>query len=95
MMKKTVEHPLDFFGFLSLAFPNREHLETGFLQCLKYSFISLSVPISLVAPELRIRLRDDCAVRAVVHVPEAAMNQNNFLMSAQDQVRLPWQVPTM
>jgi hypothetical protein len=69
-----------------LAFPNHQNAPAIFAKQTANSSIALHVFQALVLPEFGVCRRDDVAIPATVHVPEAAMNKNYRLEPTQNYV---------
>ena len=71
---------------VALAFPDSLDPPTQFAQYLRLALVARSVVANLVVPIGGVRLCADGAVRAVVAMPEAAMNENNCATAQEYQI---------
>lgn len=85
----------DFFQVVGLAFPYNKDFPTRLAQIFEISFIAINISTAFVLPEFCMRGGFNASITATVHMPETAVNQNNFAMFRQHQVRLPGQIPPM
>jgi hypothetical protein len=61
-----------------LTFPDYENFPAFSAQLAQISFISVNITLPFYFPELFVRFWYNPAVSAFVHMPEAAVDENNF-----------------
>jgi hypothetical protein len=76
----------------NLAFPNRQNRPAFSFQIC----VMLGVPFPITGdfpfPILPVRFRNPCAAPAIVSMPKATMDKNNFSMGGKNQIRFSRQV---
>lgn len=80
------------FGFASPAFPDGECLPAGFSKLTHVAAVAFAIPRPFGLPEFSVRFRSNSTVPATMHVPEASVNKNDFVVPRQDKVRFSGQV---
>jgi len=80
------------FRAFRLAFPDRKDFPTQAAQPSSVLCIPPSICFQFVHPEVRSRGRRGTAARAIVSMPEAAVDKNNFAEAGKNQVRAPGKV---
>ena len=78
-----------------MALPDYEHLPALPSQLAQVPLVSGNVSLTLCLPELGVGRRRYPAVSAFVHMPEAAVNEDDFAMPRQNHVRMTRQVFAM
>jgi len=70
----------------NLALPDNQNLDSKAPKRSQIRSIPLGIAVSLIRPELRIRSWDDLPESTPMHVPEATMNHDCFVMAIQQDV---------
>ena len=83
------------FDVAGPAFPDCQDLPAGGLQLSLVAAVASDVGFAFGLPEFCVGGRGDFAVAAAVHVPEAAVDENDFSVGWQYKVRLTRKVPAM
>lgn len=74
-----------------LALPHGQY-RPFFPKNLTLLLVAFDVPHSLTLPELCIRLGNNSSIRALVHVPEATVNEDDGPMFRENDVRASRQI---
>lgn len=85
--EKSPDFLLQRLSVFSLAFPDHKRGPTGRFQGGQALLVPLHIAVSLGFPEGSIRLWPNPSISAIMHVPEAAMNEDDLAAPAEDQVR--------
>jgi hypothetical protein len=72
---------------LRLALPYYKYIPSMQKKRLPISSISCDVRIDLVVPKFRVALRASRSFAVLVPVPKATVNENNFFMARQNDIR--------
>ena len=72
--------------FLYLTFPNYENTPSEIPERRNVSNVSRHIPLPLCAPKIGIRSWNDLAIAALMHVPKAAVDENDLAASRKNQI---------
>src|SRR5690606_26729212 len=92
------EHPESVCKVVEIArfaLPDYEHIPAEVSQLLRDAAVSFDVPLSFLRPEFSTGSGHDLAIGAVMHVPEAAVHEDDFFQPWKHEVWLAWQVLAM
>lgn len=90
--EKFSQHSLQLLRRSRLTFPHFEHLPPVPFERGHVPAVALHVREPFGLPELRVLFRRDAPVRAVVHVEEAAMDEDDLAPGGENEVGLAGQV---
>ena len=86
------EFDLQGFGLAGLAFPDFEDLPAGGAELAAVAFVAFDVGAALFGPEGFVGCGGWFAVFAAVHVPEAAVDEEDGSGAGKDEVGLAGEV---
>jgi len=88
----SVQQTAEFFPFSGLALPYGEYLPTEPTQLAGIALVSGRILRPLFLPEVSIRSWHHSTITALVHVKEAAVDEDGDLAAGHNDVRLPRQI---
>ena len=91
IQKSLQFHQQALLGLSCPAFPDHKDIPAVSLQCFFLPAITLLILQAFLSPEVGVCGRLDSTVATVVTVPEAAVDEDHFASSGQDDVRFSGQ----
>ena len=82
----------EFLGIAQPALPDDQHFPAESAEFAEVAAVSFDVSATFGLPELRVRGGHDTSVSAAVHVPVAAVHEDDLFVTRQDQVRFAGQI---
>ncbi len=86
LVQESDESRYQIFGFASLAFPNNQSLPTLGVQRGRMLFVAVFVSSDFLNPVFAVRLGHSTSPSAIMTVPKAAMDDNNFSAPCKNYV---------
>ena len=86
-VEKPHEPMLDVFEITQFAFPHGQHAPPKLPQFGSRSLVTIDSGQSLRRPEFRVGCRSNLSEATGMHVPEAAIHENNLAPPREDEIR--------
>jgi hypothetical protein len=86
--KKLAQNGCKFLRITNLTFPDNEDGPAEEAEFFEVAFVALDISHTFILPKFGSRSGNDPAILTSVHMPEATMDENYFLMPDKHDIRM-------